>query len=46
MEINLWVLVDNSGRIYYSDDKKEHCELFKNKLNMDDLKVIQLKGVL
>lgn len=44
MQINLYVLVDKSGRIIYTSDYVLHLEEFKRALNQPDLQIILLKG--
>lgn len=46
MIISLWILVDNSGRIVYTDSNRKGCEAFKKALNNDNYKIIKLKGEL
>lgn len=46
MIISLWILVDKSGRILYTDLNKQGCEEFKKALGNVDYKIIKLKGEL
>lgn len=44
MEINLWILVDNQGRIYYTASDRKQVEEYNNLLDRKDLKIVELKG--
>jgi hypothetical protein len=46
MTIFLYVLVDKTGRILYTDSTSQGCEEFKKALGNVDYKIIKLKGVL
>lgn len=45
MKMNLWVLVDNSGRIYYSGKERYMVEnKIQDFVHIPNLHVIELKG--
>lgn len=44
--IELWILVDNSSRIWYTDSNRESLESKLDTLTDGNLKLIKLEGVL
>lgn len=46
MTIELYCLVDSSGRIIYTESDIKRLETYKEALNNNDLQIITLKGEL
>lgn len=43
MELNLWILVDNQGRIYYTSSHKSDVEAYYKLMDQKDLIIKELK---